>query len=129
MASDRPGHAPLTPGGNQEWHRKIATGVNWLLEQGGSRFMAFDALLIDFAALELAVDALDTTTSGHNGRLGAIESALLAPCLVAALPVAPAQGTRGFVTDASATTFASTVAGGGANAVPVVFDGTNWIIG
>ncbi len=36
---------------------------------------------------------------------------------------------RAFVTDATATTFASTVAGGGANKVPVFSDGTNWIIG
>lgn len=36
---------------------------------------------------------------------------------------------RSFVTDATATTFASTVAGGGANKVPVWSDGTNWIIG
>jgi hypothetical protein len=38
-------------------------------------------------------------------------------------------GTRSFVTDATATTFLSTVAGGGANKVPVVSDGTNWLIG
>ena len=38
-------------------------------------------------------------------------------------------GARAFVTDANATTFLSTVAGGGANAVPVVSDGTNWLIG
>ena len=34
-----------------------------------------------------------------------------------------------FVSDATATTFASTVAGSGANDVPVVCDRTNWIIG
>lgn len=38
-------------------------------------------------------------------------------------------GARSFVTDATSTTFASTVAGGGANAVPVYSDGTNWKIG
>jgi len=38
-------------------------------------------------------------------------------------------GARAFVTDATATTFMSTVAGGGSNAVPVVSDGTNWLIG
>lgn len=53
------------------------------------------------------------------------------PCLVAALPAAASAGAgaRAFVTDASATTFASTVAGGGANNVPVYSDGTNWKIG
>lgn len=38
-------------------------------------------------------------------------------------------GARAFVTDATATTFASVVAGGGANNVPVYSDGTNWRIG
>lgn len=36
---------------------------------------------------------------------------------------------RTYVTDATATTFASTVAGGGLNIVPVFSNGTNWIIG
>ena len=53
------------------------------------------------------------------------------PCLVAALPAAATAGAgaRATVTDASATTFASTVSGGGANIVPVYSDGTNWKIG
>ena len=38
-------------------------------------------------------------------------------------------GARAFVTDANSTTFLSIVAGGGANKVPVVSDGTNWLIG
>lgn len=38
-------------------------------------------------------------------------------------------GTRFIVTDATATTYASIVAGGGANTVPVYSDGTNWRIG
>jgi hypothetical protein len=38
-------------------------------------------------------------------------------------------GARSFVTDANATTFASVVAGGGSNGVPVYSDGTNWRIG
>lgn len=52
-------------------------------------------------------------------------------CAVSALPTPNGgfEGARGFVTDASATTFMSTVAGGGANKVPVVCDGTNWKIG
>jgi hypothetical protein len=50
---------------------------------------------------------------------------------VATLPSAATSGTgaRAFVSDATATTFASTVAGGGANKVPVYSDGTNWKIG
>ena len=38
-------------------------------------------------------------------------------------------GARSFVTDATATTFASIVAGGGSTGVPVYSDGTNWRIG
>lgn len=50
---------------------------------------------------------------------------------VATLPsaVTSGVGARSFVSDATATTFASTVAGGGANKVPVYSDGTNWKIG
>ena len=50
---------------------------------------------------------------------------------VATLPSAATSGVsaRAFVSDATATTFASTVAGGGANKVPVYSDGTNWKIG
>lgn len=51
--------------------------------------------------------------------------------LVAALPNAATAGVgaRAFVTDANATTFNSTVAGGGANKVPVFSDGAAWKIG
>lgn len=48
---------------------------------------------------------------------------------VATLPAAGNAGAREFVTDATVTTFASIVAGGGANGVPVYDDGTNWRIG
>jgi hypothetical protein len=50
---------------------------------------------------------------------------------VAKLPPAPTAGigARGLVTDANATTFASVVAAGGSNVVPVYSDGTDWRIG
>jgi hypothetical protein len=50
---------------------------------------------------------------------------------VAGLPGAPAAGpgARLFVLDATVTTFASAVVGGGANPVPVYSDGTVWRIG
>jgi hypothetical protein len=50
---------------------------------------------------------------------------------VATLPAAATvgAGARAFVTDANATTFASVVAGGGANKVPVYSDGAAWCIG
>ena len=51
--------------------------------------------------------------------------------LVADLPPAAAVsvGARAFVTNSSVTTFNTIVAGGGANKVPVFFDGTNWRVG
>jgi hypothetical protein len=48
---------------------------------------------------------------------------------VGSLPAAGVKGRKHFVTDASAVTFQSIAAGGGANNVPVFDDGTNWRIG
>ena len=50
---------------------------------------------------------------------------------VATLPsaVTSGKGARSFVTDALLPTFGSTVSGGGAVAVPVYSDGTNWKVG
>lgn len=51
--------------------------------------------------------------------------------LAGSLPLASVAGAgaRAFVTDASAATFGTVLAGGGANAVPVYSDGTDWRIG
>lgn len=59
------------------------------------------------------------------------KTVLTTPVAVASLPAAAAglKGARAFVTDANATTFASVVANGGSNNVPVYCDGTNWRIG
>jgi hypothetical protein len=48
---------------------------------------------------------------------------------VADLPTSPVKGWVAMVNNANATTFASIVAGGGSNNVPVYYDGTNWRIG
>jgi hypothetical protein len=48
---------------------------------------------------------------------------------VANLPANVGVGARGFVTDATSATFAATVVGGGANRVPVSYDGSKWIVG
>jgi hypothetical protein len=44
-------------------------------------------------------------------------------------PTTVGAGSRSFVTDATSTVFLSIVVGGGTNKVPVVTDGTNWLIG
>ena len=48
---------------------------------------------------------------------------------VATLPPSPWTGQRSWVSDATVTTFASNVAGTGGNTVPVMWNGTHWIIG
>ena len=63
---------------------------------------------------------------GGNGSYVQTPSMTVASLAAAATAGA---GARAFVTDATATTFLSTVAGGGSNKVPVVSDGTNWLIG
>lgn len=65
-----------------------------------------------------------------NGNIIADTNALLR-CRVFTVGTLPTgiAGARAFVSDANATTFASIVAGGGANGVPVYSDGTNWRIG
>lgn len=64
--------------------------------------------------------------SGGNGSYVQTPSMTVANLAAAATAGA---GARAFVTDATATTYLSTVAGGGSNKVPVVSDGTNWLIG
>jgi hypothetical protein len=66
--------------------------------------------------------------AGKAEILDGVQTGVLA---VVALPTPSAaiQGMRQMVNDATATTFASIVAGGGANIVPVYCDGTNWRIG
>jgi hypothetical protein len=49
--------------------------------------------------------------------------------IVANLPPAGTAGRRAYVTDATVTTFATVVAGGGGNRVPVWDNGTAWVIG
>lgn len=51
------------------------------------------------------------------------------PVLVANLPANPLFGMRAYVTDATATTLGSTVAGGGSNNVAVYWSGAAWLIG
>ncbi len=54
-----------------------------------------------------------------------------APVAVTSLPAltASCKNARAFVLDSSVTTFGSVVANGGANGVPVYWDGTNWRVG
>lgn len=64
-----------------------------------------------------------------NGRATMAAPLKLKSYTVATLPGSPVAGDCALVTDANATTFNSTVAGGGANVVKVYYNGTNWKIG
>jgi hypothetical protein len=85
------------------------------------------------------VDALTNVLRLYFNRVDAILNQLktddiippLTNYTVATLPSAVTSGTgaRSFVTDALAPVFGSTVATGGAVAVPVYSDGTNWKVG
>jgi hypothetical protein len=67
-----------------------------------------------------------------QANLGAViaNTVQTTPRTYAQLPTAVGNaGARAFITDGSSTTFAATVAGGGANKVPVYSDGTVWKVG
>jgi hypothetical protein len=85
------------------------------------------------------VDQLNNVLRLYFNRLDSILGQLktddVIPALtnytVATLPsaVTSGKGARSFVTDALLPTFGSTVTSGGAVAVPVYSDGTNWKVG
>jgi hypothetical protein len=75
---------------------------------------------------------VDTATIAWNTSVkGQVTADVLTPSSeFSGLPDAGENtGARRLVTDATATTFASVVAGGGSNIVPVYSDGTDWRIG
>lgn len=65
------------------------------------------------------------------GKLISFETTSTTVYKVATLPKASTAGagTTTFVSDATVTTFATIVVGGGTNTVPVYSDGTNWRVG
>lgn len=77
------------------------------------------------------VDAgADLGSNSFRFNAAYVRQVRFSPFTVSQLPSAASNaGLRAFVSDATATTFASIVAGGGANNVPVYSDGTNWRIG
>ncbi len=95
-----------------------------LLAFGG--LTSSDPALKRSGALLLARLGDDSADAGFSALYVKTASTTVAGLTAAATAGA---GARAFVTDANATTYLSTVAGGGANKVPVVSDGTNWLIG
>lgn len=71
-----------------------------------------------------AASALQLPLSG-----GTMTGPMIGPVYIVATLPGSAAGARAFITDATVTTFASAVVGGGTNKVPVYSDGTFWRIG
>lgn len=111
--------------------RMTATGVGTVLSEA-----FFTGRYFGSASMRLVPASAVTGIAAFVQRSGfAPASEFLQPLrlpiyTVAALPTAATfSRTRAFVSDANSTTFASIVAGGGANLVPVYSDGTSWRIG
>lgn len=133
------------------WRQQVDTGTS-IIDLTLARDDAADTLALRRGANAQAFNIYNTYTDASNyerlgvrwssnvaylgpqkagtgsDRLMVVQTGIVA---VASLPDAfkAGAGARAMVSDATATTFASTVSGGGANKVPVVSDGTNWLIG
>ena len=88
-------------------------------------------------AVNIFFNASIGNTSGARGALANVEfvgpgvsGVCQVPIHVSALPsMSSVAGARAFISDATSTTFNSTVAGGGSNLVPVHWTGSAWKIG
>lgn len=100
-------------------------------EDGGAIFgkwATYTTTQTDPVVLQVGVG---TSTGARANAFAVRKSGIIEPktTVVGSLPAAGTAGRRTFVTDATATTFASTVVGGGANKVPVYDNGVAWVIG
>ena len=96
---------------------------NWVDSNTGIGWSAADTLHI----ITGGVSALTVDSAQNVSVAGTIKSG---PFTFATLPT-PSTGMRTYITDSSVAAsgnFGATVAAGGANTVPVFYDGTNWII-
>jgi hypothetical protein len=91
------------------------------------------SLDVDGANAGFFYEVADTSFSFYGSKVLTVNSLATGALTVATLPAPPAAGQRAFVTDSNAASFTlgigAVVAAGGATAVPVVYDGTNWRIG
>ena len=109
----------------------VSTGTNNVAigyQAGNSITTGANNIVIGFDADASSATASNEITIGNSTH---IVTRGPGATLVASLPSAATVGVgaRAMVTNASATTFHSIVAGGGSNIVPVFSDGTNWRIG
>ena len=107
-------------------------GYRGLLSDAADYNLYMDGAAPNYLEGSLGVGVSVATEKLHvSGNIRATGFVRTQSTTVAGLvPAATAgAGARSFVTDATSTTFLSVVAGGGANKVPVVSDGTSWLIG
>lgn len=104
-----------------------------LVDLGGGRYGSSPALVGGGGTFSTMGSMLMTQVGGTWNNVGAFNFRVLGTgaVAVASLPTCNAanEGSKYAVTNATVTTFASVVAGGGSNHVPVYCNGTNWIIG
>lgn len=84
-----------------------------------------------FSRTAAGIAALGNGAQGDSSGRLLLTSLRTVPKTFATLPAAPVDGERSFITDSNSTVFAAAAAGGGANHVPVYFDGAAaaWKIG
>jgi hypothetical protein len=100
--------------------------IGWSSSATAADGAAKDTGLSRSAANKIAIG--NGTPGDASGELKAAQLTTAAVA-VASLPIVGTAGRRAFVNNATVTTFATIVAGGGTNLVPVYDDGTNWRIG
>lgn len=122
-------------GGSERWRASLDGSDNSLNFGAGATWKGAAATpvlkLFNNAVAPGANNTIPLGSSALTWSNGFFNKIKVTPVTVAALPSASTAGagTKAFVSDANATTFASIVAGGGANNIPVYSDGTNWRIG
>jgi hypothetical protein len=99
-----------------------ASRVRW-----GSNAGTYDVGLARDSAGVLAV--VDGSTTLSNYRDLKARSVVTTPLTYATLPASPVEGQRCYITDGNTTTFYATVSsGGGSSHIPVLYNGTNWVV-
>lgn len=118
----------LTAQGSRSGTDSNVGGGNLTVQSGrGTGTGTLSSLILQSPVAAASGSGAQTLTTGATIKNGVT---ILPVYTVSTLPTASTVPYgKAFVSDANATTFASTVAGGGSNKVPVWSDGTNWIIG
>lgn len=107
-------------------------GVKVSLHSSGSPGLQFGGETSSFPAIKRNASQLEFRLADDSGFASVSAATVKTQAFtVATLPSASSAGAGAcaYVTDATASTFMSVVAGGGSNKVPVVSDGVNWLIG